>query len=529
MRGSIDRRPLTRRAAGRVVVLLAGIALATAGCTSAATPTPTASPLGAVATPAAALPADESLPAATAEALTSADPGGPEGSAPPDASEPVATPVVPVTPESVGCEETPDGSIGDVETPYTCADSGLRPDPNGYSFENWGDPVSGEAVDASVLVRLFGADEVCVDPAAATCELQPAAQQWAQQVADEIKGGHCEGMSVGALLYYADTKALHEIDPDAAVTSDIEQTNHGAVEDIVYWWTTQEMPEVAKVAEASRDLPPSRIVYDIAAGIRDGRNDTLGMYFTDGAHAVSPFAVTYDGESYTMWVYDSNNPGVPGRLVVDPEAESWAYYPALDGAADWTGQGPGTLDYTPMSARLQDFTAPFSDKPRADGYAWTISADSPDGNASVDFVVRSGGLTTDTAAGAVSTDSLLAERITEDGTGYGTVLYLKPASDLTVTPTVNRSAYLEMAVDGTGIPWTAISAKGPSGGSGHASPVSLDLSRENTLVITLPSGAIATIEVDTGGPAPQTISLNGPTTLRITLDPATGEVSIDRK
>ncbi len=513
----------------RLGALIATAALAVAACSSAATPAPSASaPVAGASGPPASV--AEVEPSGTDPSVAGVEPAESATVELPATAEPTPAEAVPLTPETLGCIETSDASIGEIETPYVCADSGLRPDPNGFSFENWDGLAPGEVVDAEMLVRLFGADEVCVDPGAATCEPKSAAIAWATQLQNEMKGGHCEGMAVASQLFYGDANALQEIDGSATATGDIEKSNQAAVEAIVYWWATQEMPEVAKVAAASRQLAPSRIVQDVTAGLRDKRMDTMGMYMTDGAHAVTPFAVTYDETAYTVWVYDSNNPGIPGQIIVDPETESWKYVPEPGGEVQWTGEGVDSLEYTPMAVRMLDFTAPFSDKVREDGFAYIVTATSPDGAGGVDVSIATGGTTVDSSTGPVSTDALLVDQITEDGSGYGTVAYARADADVAITPHVHDSGTLDISVDGPGLPWTSIHATGPKGTDGAgASPVVLTLSGGSSLTIAVAPGTVAEISVDTGEAEMREIRLTGPATLHVRVDPATSRIEITQE
>ena len=43
-----------------------------------------------------------------------------------------------VTPTALGCEASAGTSIAGQPAPYTCVDTGFRPDPHGFSFANWG-------------------------------------------------------------------------------------------------------------------------------------------------------------------------------------------------------------------------------------------------------------------------------------------------------------------------------------------------------------------------------------------------------
>src|SRR3954451_18129622 len=65
---------------------------------------------------------------------------------------------------------TPNGTI--------IAESGFRPDTNGYSFPNYGNENDPQNLDAASMVKLFGSG-VCADAVQdGSCTLTPAAQTW---------------------------------------------------------------------------------------------------------------------------------------------------------------------------------------------------------------------------------------------------------------------------------------------------------------------------------------------------------------
>ena len=85
------------------------------------------------------------------------------------------------------------------------ADSGFRPGPNGFTFQNYGDTLSDGAVPTNLtpadVQALFG-DAVCADAAVGKCDLIPEAQAWMDQMNQEMAGGHCFGFSVAADLVW---------------------------------------------------------------------------------------------------------------------------------------------------------------------------------------------------------------------------------------------------------------------------------------------------------------------------------------
>ena len=78
------------------------------------------------------------------------------------------------------------------------ADSGFRPDANGFAFANYGNvgpPTNITNLTPADMRRAFG-DAVCANMAGGTCNLTPPAQQWMDGENSGMAGGHCYGFSV---------------------------------------------------------------------------------------------------------------------------------------------------------------------------------------------------------------------------------------------------------------------------------------------------------------------------------------------
>jgi hypothetical protein len=87
------------------------------------------------------------------------------------------------------------------------ADSGFRPGPNGFTFQNYGDVLSNGAVPTNLVpadVQAIFGNPVCADAAIGKCDLIPQAQAWMAQMNQEMAGGHCFGFSVAADLVWQD-------------------------------------------------------------------------------------------------------------------------------------------------------------------------------------------------------------------------------------------------------------------------------------------------------------------------------------
>lgn len=249
-----------------------------------------------------------------------------------------------------------------LEDPASCTFEGFDPSVDGFGFENWGEP---GALGATEMVALFGRDEVCANGGSADCALYPAAQQWVDQVNEAMSGGHCEGMAVLSRLIHDGGANLADFDPAAGSTFDLSRENPAVSRAIEYWWATQMVQPVQEAFQSYQKLEPSEIAYRLAEGLDAGAGYTLGIYSSQGGHAVTPIAVTDEGDSIAIHVYDNNFPGTVQRIMVDPEAERWSYAmgstnPQAE-TGGWEG-GQGTIELTPMKSRIaKPFPSPFGD------------------------------------------------------------------------------------------------------------------------------------------------------------------------
>ena len=422
-----------------------------------------------------------------------------------------------VTPSALGCEASAGTSIAGQPTPYTCADSGFRPDPHGFSFANWGGVAAGDAITTKTLVALFGAENVCVDADQSQCTPRPAAIQWAAQMNQLLANGRCEGMSVEAERFFAGLTKLTSLDKSAHTAAGLTRSNRRLVEQIDYWWATQLMPEVAAAASASRALQPSAIVAAVTAGLRDGSANTIGIYAKPGAHALTPFAVTFDESYFSIWVYDSNHPGEPGRVLVDSAGETWHYQsrPGPDALADkgWNGSGPGGLEYTPMSVRMKDFTTPFSDNTGENAFALAIVATSADSSTEVDLHITGPGVNIDTADGGPSPEGVIVQQIDDDGIGHATLVYVRPSIPVVITPTASEAKVpVTISIDGPSLPWQKVTLTTPASG---ALPLRIDVSPDAGTRVVVTGHATVTVSYDANRARLHSTTVTGPGVTRV--------------
>ena len=245
------------------------------------------------------------------------------------------------------------------------ADSGFRPDVNGFSFANYGNEENATNLTPVEMRRMFG-DSVCSAIADdGECFLSPAAQKWMQKTNKDMNGGHCEGMAVlSQLMYYG---AVEENNFGGQNAFDLDLYNEALQREIAYWWVTQlTYPGgVMKVNES-----PSAVVKTLQDGLQEGSQArewwVIGIYERDGSggHAVTPFAVEQTGDGlYDILIYDNNYPGEAKAIKVDANNETWEYFASINpnepGALYEGDAETQTLEVVAITPRLAQQECPF--------------------------------------------------------------------------------------------------------------------------------------------------------------------------
>jgi hypothetical protein len=247
------------------------------------------------------------------------------------------------------------------------ADSGFRPEVNGFSFENYGDERPVTNLTAAEVYRLFGA-AACSRVVDGVCTLTPPGQQWMEQINGEMAGGHCEGMAALSLLMFTDQ--VKETPFGGQNAADLSLANPALQREIAYWWTTQ---ATAPTADRVLKAAPGQILETLRNAGAD-RTYTIGVYRPDGSdgHAITPFAIQDEGNGvFAILVYDNNYPRETRRVRVNTADDTWSYEAAVNPqTASELYQGDAetqTLDLTPTAARLEPQMCPFCAGAAGDG------------------------------------------------------------------------------------------------------------------------------------------------------------------
>jgi hypothetical protein len=404
-----------------------------------------------------------------------------------------------------------------------CADNGFHPGTDGFSFANWGGTPTYDAIDSGTLIAMFGRGPVCSDDTSGSCTMRPAARAWMDQMNEALANGRCEGMAVLSERLFAGLAKTTELDPRATRTIELARTDPAVARTLGYWWLTQFPIEVSAPTSESRSLLPSQILESVIHGLEQRAGNTLGLYSEFGGHAVTPIAVVKEGSTFTISVYDSNDPGIIKHVVVDPAAESWSYDAKTNSSGKvteaWRGTGAGSMDLTPMSLRTGAFTAPFSDGPSADTY---VTVTSPQDGINVGAVITRGGTVIDTRSlGAELPDDVVVHQIT--GTGAGVQVILRgDAGAITVRAvSTSASAPATLSVDAPGKPM--VTARGRTGSTASKA---LTITRNADGQVAVESGSDAPVRT-TIATQTETVNLEVPKSTEVRLSSAeTPEASL---
>lgn len=242
------------------------------------------------------------------------------------------------------------------------ADSGFRPRPNGFGFENWsGDRYPISNLTADDAAALFG-DRVCARFQGDSCEPTAAAKLWVAEMNRMMQGGRCEGMAALSAAFHVKEEAVG--DYGAKQPFELQPKDADFMRTISAYFVTQALEPVQSGTAETRTWSLQRIVETLISSL-SARKDyyTLGIYGAEGGHAVTPYMVEDRGAGvFRIFVYDNNYPGAEKFIDIDTVRDRWTYAAAAlnpsEDATPWEG-GAGMMDLTPLSLRYEPLECPF--------------------------------------------------------------------------------------------------------------------------------------------------------------------------
>ncbi len=229
------------------------------------------------------------------------------------------------TEEEYDSEESASEPTAPASSAEGAADSGFRPESDGFSFENYGNDSVAYNLTAEELQRMFG-DQVCAYIDGNECTLTPPAKQWMTETNNYMDGGHCEGMAVLSSLMFYDYS-----DPNtfgATTANDLSLNNEALQQEIAYWWTTQATLPASSIKLDESPNAILKVLTETFNSEKPPEKWVMGIYMQDfsGGHAITPYAVEDQGGGiYHVLVYDNNWPNMARNVVIDTNENSWSY------------------------------------------------------------------------------------------------------------------------------------------------------------------------------------------------------------
>jgi hypothetical protein len=202
------------------------------------------------------------------------------------------------------------------------ADSGFRPNPDGFSFRNY---AKSEANLSAAQLELLYGHRVCAfvrQPEG--CVLTPPAQVTLNKLNEDMNNGHCYGFATLSLLLYRHLWPPFGPGPPyglkLAGSASLERS-------IAYAWAWQTLPAIESgVVKAT----PKQVLRSLISLLSRRSAQPYVLAFLNrtksGGHAVTPYAVDALGRGrFDILVYDNNHPGVERRVHVNTRTDTWSY------------------------------------------------------------------------------------------------------------------------------------------------------------------------------------------------------------
>ncbi|MEQ1606876.1 MAG: hypothetical protein ABL999_18590 [Pyrinomonadaceae bacterium] len=280
--------------------------------------------------------------------------------------------------------------LADASTPARegeiIASIGFNPKVNGFGFRNFGKNPDFEDEDltADDLIRMFGADNVCIEGNTANdCVLYETAERWIEEAVEKMNGGHCDGFSVSSLRMFvgrpfkgrkkpADFQRgavnLFDLKKDQVTSNYVSFYQTLTFLKETYLWRTptfkKKPSEILQMIEDSMET--KKELYTLEVWMKEAGKYTRG-------HSILPIAIEEMDEEdiYRIHVYDNNYPGETKYVTINTKTETWRYHTAnnpAETARDYVGNAASnTLALKRLSDRAKArYECPFCDEDEGD-------------------------------------------------------------------------------------------------------------------------------------------------------------------
>jgi hypothetical protein len=241
--------------------------------------------------------------------------------------------------------------------PTLAFDANFRPEPDGFSFRNYGSRFPEGNLTIVEVQDLFGTI-VCASGSGQNCTPIPATQLWIDTMNDyNMTGGHAEGFTTASRRFFEKQLAYSAF--QATVTFDINQDVP-----IMRQIAKDSVMQVTEAVYQARVVGSPREVVDALLKLGDPVNLNIASR-TGSGHSLLAYAVEDKGNSiYHIRVYDNHWPGRDLFVKVDYQANTWRYSLAAANPEDdieaWEGDATTkTLTFIPFPVYDQPVTCPF--------------------------------------------------------------------------------------------------------------------------------------------------------------------------
>lgn len=241
----------------------------------------------------------------------------------------------------------------------------FSPQDDSFSFPNFQGGSAPADLTVNMSRRLYGDSQVCSDVTDNQCTPYPVILQLISQANKSMQGGLCEGLAVLSLRLANDPSSLVEFQ-NVDNVSQLVKEDPALLSELAYWYVTQFATEVQAEASMYLEKHPAQLAeillrdFEAAANGDPSTGYTIGIYSSEGGHAVTPYRVEEVDGGYRIYIYDSNWPNE--ERWIDVDGEGWTYALAAtnptEEASAWGGS-TGTMELTPMVSRSGPFTCGF--------------------------------------------------------------------------------------------------------------------------------------------------------------------------
>ena len=241
----------------------------------------------------------------------------------------------------------------------------FSPQDDSFSFPNFQGGSAPADLTVNMSRRLYGDSQVCSDVTNNQCTPYPVILQLISQANRSMQGGLCEGLAVLSLRLANDPSSLAEFQ-NVDNVSQLVKEDPALLSELAYWYVTQFATEVQAEASMYLEKHPAQLAeillrdFEAAANGDPSTGYTIGIYSSEGGHAVTPYRVEEVDGGYRIYIYDSNWPNE--ERWIDVDGEGWTYALAAtnptEEASAWGGS-TGTMELTPMVSRSGPFTCGF--------------------------------------------------------------------------------------------------------------------------------------------------------------------------